>query len=103
MPEALGPAQELISARSAGLDDRRPLQCAVHRAFVGDLHQLVALFVAQIPLQPHHAGELVGLGVAAAVGILRMHLVMADIDAHVIERLALAPGIHADRHRGAGP
>ena len=79
-----------------------PLERLVDRALVGDLAQLGALRGRQPALEPDAALEGVDLLVRGAAGVLCMDLVAAHIHLHMVQIPALAAGVHADGHRGAG-
>lgn len=105
MPDRPATPHQLSRVGSScdGLDLRCALKGTVNRTAIRDFKKAGALIPVQIPIQKDHPLELVGLASTGGIGILRMHLVMAHIDPHMIKRPALAAGIHADRHRGAGP
>ena len=75
----------------------------MHRAFVSDFQQLGALLFAQAAADANGANKLVNLGRSRGESILRMDLVMRDIDADALKRPAFAARIHTDGHRSAGP
>ena len=58
-------------------------QRAMNRAFVCDLEQSGLLSVVKLALNSDCAVKLVNPVCAAGFGVLRMHLVVAHIDAHM--------------------
>src|SRR5262249_7075394 len=80
-------------------------QRTVHRTFVGDFHEPLALSRIKIAGERDGALDtvdhaLLGLAVRAILGV---DLAVAEVDHHPIERQRLALGVETKRHRGAGP
>src|SRR5207247_9200767 len=68
------------------------LECPVHRALGGDLHEALALLLRQLLGEAHGHLE---LRRRALLGGLVVH-----VDLHLADLPALAFGVHLDRHRG---
>lgn len=75
----------------------RALQRLVNRTTVLNFEQPLALVIVKITLECDRAGKFIDLGFGLGFSILSVNLVVGHIDADVIQRLAFAARVHADR------
>lgn len=75
----------------------RALQRLVNRTTVRNFEQPLVLVIVKITLECDRAGKFIDLSFGLGFSIPSVHLVVGHIDADVMQRLAFAARVHADR------